>query len=92
MPRPANGACALQGVRVLDFTWVHAGPAATRVLADQGAETIKVESSYALAVVGGPSAGTPRGLGQRHNWNAGKKSIALNMRHPKAVAIAKRLV
>ena len=83
---------ALQGIRVLDFTWIHAGPSATRVLADQGAEVIKVESNQALAVVGGPSSATARGLGQRHNWNAGKRSISLDMKTPQGVAIAKRLV
>lgn len=82
---------ALHGIRVLDFTWIHAGPSATRVLADQGAEVIKVESNQALAVVGGPSSATARGLGQRHNWNAGKRSISLNMKTPQGVAIAKRL-
>ena len=92
MATPEGQSFALEGVRVLDFTWVHSGPAATRILADQGAEVIKVESNFALAVVGGPSASTPRGMGQRHNWNAGKKSIALNMRHPDAVSIARRLV
>ena len=76
----------------MDFTWIHAGPSATRILADQGAEVIKVESDQALAVVGGPASRTSRGLGQRHNWNAGKLSISLNMKTPEGVAIAKRLV
>ena len=83
---------ALKGIRVLDFTWIHAGPSATRILADQGAQVIKVESNQALAVVGGPGSRTARGLGQRHNWNAGKLSISLNMKSPEAMDIAKRLV
>ncbi|MCH7606035.1 MAG: CoA transferase [Chloroflexi bacterium] len=88
----ADGALALRGIRVLDFTWIHAGPSATRILADQGAEVIKVESDQALAVVGGPASRTARGLGQRHNWNAGKLSISLNMKTPEGVAIAQSLV
>ena len=87
-----DGRYALRGIRVVDFTWVHAGPAATRVLADQGAEVIKVESEFAMTVTGGPSPRTPRGWGQRHNWNAGKLSVSLNMRTPQGIAIAKRLV
>ncbi len=83
---------ALQGIRVLDFTWIHAGPSATRILSDQGAEVIKVESNNALSVVGGPASATARGLGQRHNWNAGKLSISLNMKTTQGIDIAKRLV
>ena len=83
---------ALRGIRVLDFTWIHAGPSATRILSDQGAEVIKVESNNALSVVGGPASATARGLGQRHNWNAGKLSISLNMKTPQGIDIAKRLV
>lgn len=85
-------ALALQGIRVLDFTWIHAGPSATRILSDQGAEVIKVESNNALSVVGGPASATARGLGQRHNWNAGKLSISLNMKTPQGIDIARRLV
>ena len=88
-----DGKYALRGIRVADFTWVHAGPSATRILADQGAEVIKIESNQgALAVIGGPYSLTPRGLGQRHNWNAGKLGLALNMKTPQGIDIAKRLV
>ena len=89
---PHQSALALQGMRVLDFTWIHAGPSATRILSDQGAEVIKVESNNALSVIGGPASATARGLGQRHNWNAGKLSISLNMKTSQGIDIARRLV
>jgi benzylsuccinate CoA-transferase BbsF subunit len=87
-----SGELALQGIRVLDFTWIHAGPSATRILSDQGAQVIKVESNQALSVVGGPASNTARGLGQRHNWNAGKLSISLNMKTDAGQELARRLV
>ena len=91
-PPDLDGRYALRGIRVVDFTWIHAGPSATRVLADQGAEVIKIESNFALAIVGGPASQTLRGLGLRHNWNAGKLSLSLNMKTPQGIAIANRLV
>ena len=82
----------MRGIRVADFTWVHAGPAATRVLADQGAEVIKIESNFGQTIAGGPAPNTRRGMGMRHNWNGNKLSLALNMGTPQGVDIAKRLV
>ncbi|MDA0263533.1 MAG: CoA transferase [Chloroflexi bacterium] len=90
--REHDSPLALRGIRVLDFTWIHAGPSATRILSDQGAQVIKVESNQALSVVGGPASNTARGLGQRHNWNAGKLSISLNMKTDAGKELARRLV
>src|ERR1041385_8526834 len=75
----------LDGVRVLDFTHVVAGPLATRILADHGAEVIKVERRDAL------DFGTRRG-GFTGNLNRGKESVVLAMNHPEGLALARRLV
>ena len=74
----------LAGVRVLDFTWVVAGPVATRILADAGAEVIKVERR-ALEYVG------PRRVGQQCDLNRGKLSVAIDMTSARGVELARRL-
>jgi crotonobetainyl-CoA:carnitine CoA-transferase CaiB-like acyl-CoA transferase len=79
-------ALPLEGIRVLDFTWVVAGPAATRVLADQGAEVIKVERKVSEFVIGTRRAGLMADL------NRNKRSIAINMALPAGVDLAHRLV
>jgi len=68
----------LQGLRVLDLTRVLAGPYATRILADFGAEVIKVQSKK--TATGAESNTTPY-FGA---WNRNKKSIALDLSHPEA--------
>jgi CoA:oxalate CoA-transferase len=82
---------ALDGVRVLDFTSVMAGPFATRMLADLGAEVIKVESLEGDQVRARP----PKRDGHSAyfgNLNAGKQSIACNLKSPKIIDLIKQLV
>lgn len=78
---------ALEGVRILDFTWVVAGPVATRILADQGAEVIKIERGGAdVAKVMGP-----RRVGLQGELHRNKRSCAINMSDPRGVELARRL-
>lgn len=82
---------ALDGVRVLDFTSVMAGPFATRMLADLGAEVIKVESLEGDQVRARP----PKRDGYSAYFgtlNAGKQSIACNLKSPDILALIKQLV
>src|SRR5439155_26453198 len=80
----------LEGVRIVDLTSNVAGPLATMILGDQGADIIKVEA--------------PEGDSTRHgadrrggftasfvNNNRNKRSIVLNLKEPSALAVVKRL-
>lgn len=76
----------LHNVRILDFTWALAGPYATRLLADFGAEVIKVQSPLMTEEEGALARG------YYNAWNRNKLGITLNMNKPEGVALAKRLV
>jgi crotonobetainyl-CoA:carnitine CoA-transferase CaiB-like acyl-CoA transferase len=73
----------LSGIKVLDLTWVYAGPFATQILGDLGAEIIKIEA----APVGDKTRIMPpfkNGYsGYFATLNRGKKSLALNLKNPK---------
>ncbi len=75
----------LNGLRVLDFSWVLAGPYATRILADFGAEVIKVQSRKTAK--GAESNRT----GYFNTWNRNKLGITLDMSHPEAAEIVLKL-
>jgi benzylsuccinate CoA-transferase BbsF subunit len=77
---------ALSGLRVLDFTVVLAGPFGTRMLADHGAEVIKVQSGL---TAGGPEHNLS---GYFATWNRNKLGITLNLSRPEGVELAKKLV
>jgi crotonobetainyl-CoA:carnitine CoA-transferase CaiB-like acyl-CoA transferase len=75
----------LNDIRVLDFSRVLAGPYASRILGDFGAEVIKVQSRKT-------ATGSDNNNGAYFNtWNRNKRSITLDMSHPEAREIALKL-
>jgi CoA:oxalate CoA-transferase len=82
----------LQGVRVLDLSVMISGPLATMILADQGAEVIKVESPGLGDIM--RFLGTSRGgmTGIFANTNRGKRSLVLDLKQPAGLDVLTRLV
>ena len=77
------GPLPLSGVRVLDFSWVIAGPTTTRYLAAMGADVIKVEA---------PGRGDPGRESELHTvLGQAKRGIVLDLKQPEAVHIAQSL-
>ncbi len=87
----------LTGVRVIDFSWVGAGSYATKILADLGAEVIKIESTKKVDGIrlSPPFADGQSGVnrsGYFADRNTSKRSMLLNLKEPAAVDIALRLI
>ena len=80
----------LEGIKVLDFTRVLAGPFATRILSDLGADVLKVEP---------PEGDMTRNVGRKvagisgyyTQQNVGKRSICLDLTKPEAQELARKL-
>ena len=84
-------------VKVLDFTWGVAGPLTTKYLADYGATVVRVESPQRPcgARVSPPYKDRLPGVdraGYFVFFNANKFSLSLNLNHPRATEVTKRLV
>jgi CoA:oxalate CoA-transferase len=88
-PAPAG---MLSGLKVLDFTQYLAGPTVTRLMAEMGAEIIKVEQ----APMGDPARLLPIVKNGRSAYfvqqNRGKKSLCLDFSKPRAIELLRSLV
>ncbi|MGD9750457.1 MAG: CoA transferase [Acidimicrobiia bacterium] len=103
--RPASAVAAspaptrrpLEGVRILDFCWAIAGPLTTRLLADLGADVIKVESEHRLdpiRYIGTMPADRPPSWntnGQFNDCNVNKRAVTLNLNTAEGVELAREL-
>lgn len=95
---PRSGArLPLEGLKVLDFMWVIAGPTTTRMMADYGATVVKVESTTFIDTARGFQPfkdGTPgpETSGLYQNMNAGKLGLTLNLGKEEGRAVARDLV
>src|SRR4029453_5980485 len=88
-----SGRPPLEGIRVVDFSRVIAGPMCTQILSDMGGEVIKIEN---------PDGGDdtrkgagPRAGGERHffmTFNRGKKSVALDFSKAAGQAVVHKLL
>jgi crotonobetainyl-CoA:carnitine CoA-transferase CaiB-like acyl-CoA transferase len=92
-----SGRRPLDGINVLDFTWMIAGPYATKQLAIHGATVVKIETRTRVDVARTyvPMAGDTKGVNRCLAFtgsNDDKYSIALNLSHPRASKILRKLI
>lgn len=87
----------LSGIRILEFTWILAGPFATHLLSCLGADVIKVESSQRLDTARFenfvPVEGADPDLSHDFAYvNHNKRSVVLDLKHPAALDVVYDLV
>jgi crotonobetainyl-CoA:carnitine CoA-transferase CaiB-like acyl-CoA transferase len=87
-----NGRGPLSGVRVADFSVHAAGPFAGVMLAELGAEVIKIESAARLDITRRPHTMYGKPPSSFEQVNANKLSVTLNLKEPRAVELALELV
>ncbi|MGE0622011.1 MAG: CoA transferase [Pseudomonadales bacterium] len=89
--RSADGAAVprgrpLQGLRIADFTWVLAGPFATRMLGDLGADVVRVQTEERATSVNAPDHPFT------FVWGRAKRNVSLNMKHPQALEVVRKFI
>ncbi len=92
---PVEGAPAWEGTKLIEFGTGAAGPIAVRYFAEHGATVIRIESRSRPDFLRTYGSANPCGLEGSDMFdsvNVGKLGVTLNLKHPKGVALAKRLV
>ncbi len=99
VPPPAIGAgtpLPFEGLKVADFSWIGVGPISAKYLGDHGATVVRVESTThpdKLRLVA--PMRDQMGIDQSHffaDMNTSKLGLTLNLKHPAAVEVARRLL
>ena len=83
---PDASAKPLAGLRIADFTWVLAGPFATRIMGDLGADVVKFQNEERASVVNKDD------YPYFAVWNRSKRSATLNMKHTGALAVVRKII
>jgi crotonobetainyl-CoA:carnitine CoA-transferase CaiB-like acyl-CoA transferase len=93
-PRPSQAPRALDGIRVVDFSHFIAGPFATMILADMGAEVLKIEAPGRGDDLRRYPPVDPRlKHGAPFLWtNRNKRSVAIDLKSPEGVEVARELI
>jgi crotonobetainyl-CoA:carnitine CoA-transferase CaiB-like acyl-CoA transferase len=93
-PRPVNAPKALEGIRVVDFSHFIAGPFATMILADMGAEVIKIEApERGDGLRRYPPLHPDLRLGAPFLWtNRNKQSVAVDLKSAEGLKVMRELI
>ncbi len=95
-PAPEGDVLPFDGIKVADFSWVGVGPISAKYLADHGATVTRVESEGRPDVLRGgvPMKGEPHINHSQFygDFNTSKRSMALDMKSPASIEIAKKLI
>ena len=96
-PQNPDGRLPFEGLKIADFTWAVAGPMSTKILADHGADVVRVESFSRQDLLRwlGPYKDDVEGLNRSiawAQWNTSKRSVALNLKSPGGIELARKLI
>jgi crotonobetainyl-CoA:carnitine CoA-transferase CaiB-like acyl-CoA transferase len=83
---PTSAGKPLDGLRIVDFTWVLAGPYGNRILGDLGADVLKFQTAERATLVNSPD------FPYFYVWNRSKRLVSLDMKRPEAIPVIRSVI